>query len=596
MFKYNFFQKESVKMKNLKTVIKHIAILLALCLVVGMVGCTSEQVVVSDPEGTDQNILYGNAVDTEDDDDEDVEEGADEDTQSSSNKDDNKNDKTGSGDKSGKNDKNSSNNKNGTADKSDKGDNGTASTASKGDKNNTSSGNNASGGNAGAGLVNQGGNTSSNKNNTTSGSGNKNNNTGTASSNKGTAGNVGTPSEEYKPDEEETKSYLDTVPKNLKGKTVRVLIWWPAGVTETAKAEAFEKATGIKIKFVQTGLGGEYVTKLNSLIQQKNSPDLACIGQENFPSIIMQNMFQTLDVAKLDLSDPIYDKDTMNYFKYQGKYYGAMIKSSTMVTFYATFFNRDMFKKYGVKNPYELWQEGNWNWNTFVSTAQDIKKKANLSSAVGCDYGGYYIVQSAGTDAVEFDDGKIINNCNDPLLETAWKFKNDLKDKYALLDGGYTNFMGGAAAMLLTGNYIAQRGDTLDQQANFDWAMAPLPCPEGQETIVPSAVKLWGIPRGAKNAEAAGYWLRYWLDSSFDPVDKPLWSNDEAAQFNNWLWEQPKQFTNFTGIVSYGGNYSWETMANDLSMAGDNVKSVLDSWSGTIDNNIAKIMKDFGGK
>ena len=544
-------------MKNLKTVIKHIAILLALCLIVGMVGCTSTEVVVSDPAGTDENILYGNAVDTEDDDDADVEE-----DDSAANNADN-------GDKTNKGDKN-------------------------GGKNNTTSGssskgNSSNGGNTGAGLVNQGGNASSNKGTS---SGGKNTNSGSA----GNSGTVGTPSEDYKPNVEETKSFLETVPESLKGKTVRVLIWWPAGVTETAKAEAFEKATGIKIKFIQTGLGGEYVTKLNSLIQQKNSPDLACIGQENFPSIIMQNMFQTLDVAKLNLKDPIYDKDTMDYFKYQGKYYGAMLKSSTMVTFYATFFNRDMFKKYGVKNPYELWQEGNWNWDTFVSTAQDIKKKAGLTAAVGCDYGAYYIVQSAGTDAVKFDDGKIINNCNDPMLETAWKFKNDLKAKYNIMDSGYNGFMGGSNAMLLTGNYIAQRGDTLDKQAKFDWAMAPIPCPKGQKTIVPGSVKLWGIPRGSKNAEAAGYWLRYWLDASFDPVDKPLWSNDEAAQFNNWLWEQPKQFTNFTGIVSYGGNYSWETMANDLSVAGDNVKSVLDSWSGTIDKNIEKIMKEFGGK
>ena len=509
-------------MKNVKTIIKHIALLLALCLIFGMAGCGAETV-VSDDAGTDDNILYGNAVDTEDDDDADVVEDE-----------------------------------------------------------NTSGGNTASGTTSGAGLVSQGGN-----NGGSTGNG--------GNSGSGSGKPVGTPSQNYKPNVEETKSFLESVPKSLKGTNVRVLIWWPAGVTETAKAAAFEKATGIKIKFVQTGLGGEYTTKLSSLIQQKNSPDLACIGQDDFPALIMQNNFQPLDAAKLDLKDKIYDIDTMNYFKYDGKYYGAMVKSSTMITFYCTFFNRDMFKKYGVKNPYELWQAGNWNWDTFVSTAQEIKKKASLSGAVASDYGAYYIVQSAGTDPVKFNNGKMINNCKDPLLEKAWKFKNELTAKYNVMSsGGYQTFMSGSVPILLTGNYIAQRGDTLDKQAKFDWAMAPIPCPKGQKTVVPGAVKLWGIPRGAKNAEAAGYWLRYWLDASFDPVDKPLWSNDEATAFNNWLWEQPKQFTNFTGIVSYGGNYSWETMTNDLSHAGDNIKSVLDSWSGTIDKNIKKIEQEFG--
>jgi len=529
-------------MKNLKTIVKHIALLLALCLVFGMAGCGEKEIVVSDPEA-DNNILYGNAVDTEDGDDADVTE-------------------------------------DGTANN-----NGTG--------NNASGGSTSGSGNTGNGLVSQGGSAGGNSGNGLVSQG------GSAGGNSGgskPSGTVGTPSQNYRPDVEETKSFLESVPKNLKGTTVRVLIWWTPGVTESAKAAAFEKATGIKIKFVQTGLGGEYTTKLSSLIQQKNSPDLACIGQENFPALIMQNNFQTLDVAKLNLKDPIYDIDTMNTFKYDGKYYGAMVKSSTMITFYSTFFNRDMFKKYGVKNPYELWQEGNWNWETFVSTAQDIKKKAGLSNAVACDYGAYYIVQSAGTDPVKFNNGKIINNCKDPMLETAWKFKNELKTKYNIMDGSgsHSSFMGGNTAMLLTGNYIAQRGDVLDKQAKFDWAMAPIPCPKGQKTIVPGAVKLWGIPRGAKNAEAAGYWLRYWLDANFDPVDKPLWSNEEATTFNNWLWEQPKQFTNFTGIVSYGGNYSWETMSNDLSNAGDNIRSVLDSWSGTIDKNIEKIEKEFG--
>ncbi|MEG1887151.1 MAG: hypothetical protein RR177_03405, partial [Oscillospiraceae bacterium] len=78
--------------------------------------------------------------------------------------------------------------------------------------------------------------------------------------------------------------------------------------------------------------------------------------------------------------------------------------------------------------------------------------------------------------------------------------------------------------------------------------------PKGQDLVIPSTVKLWGFPKEAKNTEAASYWLRYWLDSAFDTEGSELWNSTEAANFNNWLWEQPKQFTNFYGVVSYGGN------------------------------------------
>lgn len=187
-------------MKNVKMFIKNLALLMALCLIVGIAGCGQSEAVSSEPDEY-QNILYGNAVDEEDDDDVVTSGGSSEST--------------------------------------------------------------------GTGLVD------------------KNNTDKTGS----TTGTVGKPSNNYEINEEETKSFLESVPKSLSGTTVRVLIWWTPGVTESAKAEAFEKATGIKIKFVQTGLGGEYQTKLTSLIQQKNSPDLACINQVYYPAVIMQNNF-----------------------------------------------------------------------------------------------------------------------------------------------------------------------------------------------------------------------------------------------------------------------------------------------------------------
>ena len=412
-------------------------------------------------------------------------------------------------------------------------------------------------------------------------------------------GTTGKPNENHQIDEGKKKTFLESVPKSLSGQTVRVLIWWPAGTTEKAKAAAFEKATGIKIKFVQTSVGsGPYYQKLSALKAQNSAPDLACILQESFPQAIMQDYFQPLSAGKLDLSDSIYDKNTMEQFKWNNKYYGAMIKSSTMVTFNVCFFNKDIFKKANVTNPYDLWQKAQWNWDTLVSTSQELmKKNSKLSAAITGDYGANFLVQTAGTDAVKFNNGKIINNCSDPLLSTAWKFLNDLSGKYKVFSGvGYSSFFSRDIPMLFTGNYIAQRGDTLDKQAKFSWGYAPLPCPKGQKTVVSSMAKLWGFPVGAKNTEAASYWLRYWLDSSFDPADAPLWSDKSAGllSFNDWLWEQNKQFNNYQGIVNYGGNYTWEQMCNALASGSDKVDSNLKAWSGTINSNINKLMKDFG--
>lgn len=407
--------------------------------------------------------------------------------------------------------------------------------------------------------------------------------------------NVETPSQTYHRDEEAAKSFLESIPKELSGSTVRVLIWWKPGVAETKKAEEFTEKTGINIKFINSE--GTYTQKLSSMIAQGNPPDLACIQQEMFPSTIMQDYFEPLSKGKFDLSDPIYDLDTMNEYKYKDTYYGAMVKGSTMITFSFLAYNADIFSKAGVKTPNQLWKEGNWNWDTFVSTCQDIMNKSDVEAAVTSEYQGNVLVQSAGTDAVKIDNGKMINNCSDTKLLTAWQFINDLQDRYKVFDAGMNSrgFYEGRAAMLIADNYSMQKGDTLESNMVYEWGYAPLPCPKGSSFTVPSVIKLWGLPKGTKNAEAASYWLRYWLDSTYDVEGYETWINDEVADFNAWLWEQPKTFANFKSVVNYGGNYSWTEMTAKLAGCGaENVKSELDSWSGVIDANIAKMEKEFG--
>lgn len=406
----------------------------------------------------------------------------------------------------------------------------------------------------------------------------------------------GNASETYHQDENKKKSFLESVPKSLSGKTVKILVWWNPRVAETAKMKEFTKKTGIKIKFITCGAGGEYTQKLSSMISQNQAPDLACIQQLNFPAVVMQDYFQPLSNGKLDLNDSIYDKDTMNKFKYKNQYYGAMIKGSTMITMNVLIYNADFFSQAGVKTPYQYWQEGNWNWDTFVTAGQEIQQKnSKIKAAITGEYQCNQLVQTANTDAVKFDNGKIINNCGDSALLNAWNFLHDLTDKYKILDSGINNrgFNTGEVAMSIAGNYVMQRGDWLDSDLVYNWGYAPLPSPKGQQLTVSSSVKLWGFPKGSKNTEAASYALRYWLDSTYDVKGSETWINDEIADFNAWLWEQPKCFSSYQGIVGYGGNYSWEQMSAELKST-DDVKSTLDSWSKVIDANIAKINKEFG--
>ena len=516
------------------TLLRIIALMLSVCFIFTFAACGN-----SDTQSTDgeDDILYGNAVDEEDGDDVIP--------------DDLLVDQEESGDKESSNEGNTSSNK---------------------------------------------GNTSSDKGNASSDkSSNKNGNTSSSSKTESTpsySSNVGKVESTYEVDEDAKEKFFKSVPSSLKGKTVRVLIWWEPGVTESKKAEVFEQKTGIKIKFVTCGSGDAYYTKLAALIGQDNAPDLACITQANFPNAVIQNYFDPLSVGKLDLSDKIYDKQTMDYFKWNDKYYGAMIKSSTMITFYCCFFNKDLYK--GMDNPFDLWQANKWNWDTLISSTHKVMSaNKGLKAGIVGDYSCHWFAQTAGADLVEFKNGKIINNCNNAQILKGYQQVSKLRNDEKILSTGsnYQHFVAGQSPLLFTGNYIMQTGDVLDDNAKFNWGVVPLPCPAGSKTVVPSSVKMWGFSRGAKNTEAASYWLRYWLDESFDEEGYNLWTNEESKVFNNWLWEQEKQFVNWTGIIEFGGNYKSDNVINSLVNAEpSSMKAEIEKWSSVIDSNINNIM------
>ena len=400
----------------------------------------------------------------------------------------------------------------------------------------------------------------------------------------------------FKIDENKKKAFLESVPKNLKGQEVTILVWWNPFNYEKKKWEKFTAATGIKIKPIYV-TGDNYLQRLASLKAAGNSPDIAAITAGNYPNAIMQNYFQPLSAGIKNYDPAVYDVDSMNLLKWNGVEYGAIIKGTTYITMGIMAFNADVFKKYGVKDPNTLWQEGNWNWETFVSTATEIQKKSSLT-AFTADYQGFRLIQTCGEDAVSINGGKLTNNTGSKNYRNAYKWLNDLQmggqykvgDFSLNLDG----FKAGKSAMYIGENWAFQKGERFEN-TSFTLGYAPLPCPKGSKTVIAADAQLWGFPVGAKHTTAAGYVLEYWQNPAFNEVGSEIWLNDSVAAFCDWMWSQPKNFKISEGIIDYGGDYEWGTYAFECASAGgDKLDSTIDKWSGVIDANIKKIYKEFG--
>lgn len=94
------------------------------------------------------------------------------------------------------------------------------------------------------------------------------------------------------------------------------------------------------------------------------SPTVAVFRQDN--------IFEPLD-EYIDKDNPIYTKKLMDMTDvYNGKTYGVsnVLMSDVLYCVY----NESMFNDYGVKTPFEYWDENAWNWDNFINMVDDLKK------------------------------------------------------------------------------------------------------------------------------------------------------------------------------------------------------------------------------
>ena len=389
--------------------------------------------------------------------------------------------------------------------------------------------------------------------------------------------------------EEKKTDFLSSIPKKYAGQEVSILTWWDPFDYELKKMERFTKETGIKVKFIYADMNS-YMQKLSSLKIQKNSPEIACIRPGIYPSAIIQDYFQPIEGTKLSFNTETFDLKSMDQLKWDGKRYGAIIKGNSHINFGLMLYNADLFKKHGVTDPHTLWANGNWNWDTLVTTAQQIQNKSGIT-ALSTEYQAYRLSQSSGEDAVAFKDGKLVNNTGSKNYRDAYKFIFDLtlKGQYKVLDTSLNSdgFIDGKCAMYLQDSWALQSGERYEN-LSFTLGFAPIPCKKGI-SAVPSDFQLWGFPVGAKYTEAAAYALEYWLSPQFDEEGHNTWVNDSAAAMMDHLWEQSKVFRISTGAIEYGGDYVWWDYNLQCVQNGGDISSVMDRWSKVIDENLRKI-------
>ena len=383
--------------------------------------------------------------------------------------------------------------------------------------------------------------------------------------------------------------FWSSIPKELSGKTVKYLTWWEIGDGEKAMAENFKKKTGMTVKPEVIALD-KYEEKLAAKAVSGGA-DCAALRAEYYPQQITKRLFTPISKGAFDLTDPIYDLSSMEYFKWKGDYYGVEFQCGTSMHYLLCLWYKDIFKsKKLTTTPQTLWKSNNWNWDTML----DLAKKTTDTNIFGLGFiWNWFWVASRNSDLILKTDDAFVSNFDDPNIYEGFKYAYDLRYTYKVSPPGYgtlDEFISGKFAMFIIEDYGAQ--DRNIGEMKDEWGCVPMPAPKGQSYVTPCTGHLWGLINKAKNPKGASYWLRYVQDDDNQLV--PDYTNKEVYDVEAWQAAQPKRIWLSNGVINYGGEHEYQEFQNDIDKAlPGELQSKLNKWRSVYEANLAKIMKEY---
>ena len=323
-----------------------------------------------------------------------------------------------------------------------------------------------------------------------------------------------------------------SIPDSIKGQTVRYATWINHWETEgKVPLSNFYADTGLNVELF-TVAQGSYVDKIMTSIASGDIPDAfkSNEGRDNFPLTIQ--LAAPIDVVStVDLNEPIWHKSMLETGTIDGHVYLVNTIGSPWSGSNLVYYNKSLFEDNGFKTPSEYYEEGNWTWTTMLKVMKDVK-------ALGTDFaGGYVDVEVLGDSAgasfcmYDYKTATFSSGVAKQELLMTYQWYADAREQGLLSTNGMTSFKDGKCGLVITGVYgLKNTGHFKDMDWN-DIGFTYLPALEdGTQGKISSIYRMYGIIDGAPNANAAGYFLRYWLDpNNYDIYDTFI--SNKAANF-----------------------------------------------------------------
>lgn len=312
-------------------------------------------------------------------------------------------------------------------------------------------------------------------------------------------------------------------PEDYKGTTVTYVTWRdPAKNEDGVAVERFKNKYGIDVA-VQLVDETNYVNEITATILSEKQGDIF-FQTNNFPGYL--TVCQPLDAAKLNYDDPIWNQNTFKVSTIEGHPYLADTVSNVWAECDLVVYNKALFGDAGITSPADYYAAGNWTFETFRKAAMDITDyygKGYIGAGVLADA----MLGAAGCSVFKYENNTFSSGVDDKLIEV-------MTFMAGMFDAGYMKvdrfgFNEGNQGMAITQGFGLKKTGFFPDINPDHLGVTFLPVwKQGDENKASGILRAWGLIEGAPNPEAAGIFLREYLDvGNYDIEDTFI--NDEAA-------------------------------------------------------------------
>lgn len=208
----------------------------------------------------------------------------------------------------------------------------------------------------------------------------------------------------------------------------------------TRLVSAFEKKYNCKIKTVELEFN-TYPTLIANAKASGSPYDIIFCHGSMFPTLPMSGVVNDLSTyfstADYDTGKGGIDIAKSSYFVIDNKLYGV-VGGSDAVYPMVIYYNKQLFSKSGLEDPYELYKAGKWTWSKFREQGKKVTDAANKVYYGDTSFFDKGVVQSLGVSLLTWKNNKAVVNLENARVIKGYQMVYDFFNKSKICSNDFS--------------------------------------------------------------------------------------------------------------------------------------------------------------